>query len=64
MTSTRISSIVAVALFASAAGTAPSHAGFGDNDQQRQERWLDIQKTIFGDKTSKVDDAAVKLGAR
>ena len=52
-----------MALAALGASVAPSYAGFGDNDQDRQARWLDIQKTIFGDKTAKVDDSAVKLDA-
>ena len=41
----------------------PSHAGVGDSDKERQERWVEIQKTIFGDKSAKTDDAAVMLDA-
>ena len=64
MKSARISVLtLGVALAATGATVLPSHAGFGDNDQERQGRWVDIQKTIFGDKTAKVDDAAVKLDA-
>ena len=40
-----------------------AHAGVGDSDQERAERWQDIQKSIFDGKTAKVDDAAVKLDA-
>ena len=46
-----------------ALATGPSRAGVGDSDQERQARWVDIQKAIFGDRTAKTDDAAVKLDA-
>ena len=52
-----------LALAATGATILPSHAGVGDNDQERQERWVDIQKTVFGDKTAKTDDTAIKLDA-
>ena len=64
MTTTTASVLtLGLALAAVGAGVAPSQAGFGDNDQERQARWVDIQKTIFGDKLSSVDDSAVKLDA-
>ncbi len=43
--------------------TVPALAGFEDSDQQRQERWQDLQKQIFDGKTAKVDAAAIKLDA-
>lgn len=38
-------------------------AGVDDSDQQRQERWQELQKDIFGGKTVKTDDNAIKLDA-
>ena len=45
------------------AATVPSHAGVGDGEKERQDRWVDIQKTVFGTRTAKTDDAAIKLDA-
>ena len=58
-------SVAALALgFAAAAlATGPSRAGVGESDQERQARWVDIQKAIFGDRVAKPDDAVVKLDA-
>ena len=39
----------------------PAYAAAGDTDQQRQERWGDLQKSIFGDKAPVTDDAAIQL---
>ena len=40
---------------------APAFAGADDTDQQRQERWQDLQKQVFKDKVPTIDDAAVHL---
>ena len=55
-----IAGIGAVALTAS---VVPSFAGFGDTDQDRQSRWQDLQKQIFGGKTATTNDQAVQLDA-
>ena len=52
-----------LALAATAATIAPGHAGVGDSDKERQDRWVDIQKSVFGDRAAKTDDAAVQLDA-
>lgn len=52
-----------VALAALLAATAPAWAGVNDTDQERQARWQDLQKSIFGDKTATTDDKAVQLDA-
>ena len=52
-----------LALAAVTATVAPSLAGFNDTDQERQERWQDLQKQIFGDKKTTTDDNAVMLDA-
>ena len=54
---------VAIALLAIGATVGPSFAGFGDSDQQRQERWQDLSKQIFDGKTPTADGAAVTLDA-
>ena len=54
---------VGVAGAALLAGPVAAYAGVGESDQERAERWQDIQKSIFDGKTAKVDDAAVKLDA-
>ena len=41
----------------------PGRAGVGESDQERAERWQDIQKSIFDGKTATTDDAVVKLEA-
>lgn len=56
-----LSGAVTVALFGGF--VAPTYAGFGDNDQERQARWESIEKAIFGDKVAKPDNAAIKLDA-
>jgi sulfur-oxidizing protein SoxY len=55
--------VACAAMSALAATTAPGRAGVGDTDQERQARWQDLQKTIFGDKKVRSDDAAVTLDA-
>jgi sulfur-oxidizing protein SoxY len=50
-----------VGLAGAAAVTMPALAGVGDTDQERQARWQDLQKSIFGTKTPRQDDAAIKL---
>ena len=42
---------------------APAFAGVEDTDQQRAERWQDLQKQIFDGKTAKIDNAAITLDA-
>lgn len=56
---------IAAALAASvlAASVVPAFAGVEDSDQQRQDRWNELQKQLFDGKTAKPDDAAVKLQA-
>ena len=44
-------------------GVAPAFANPGDTDSERQARWQDLQKSIFGDKSPTVDDKAVQLDA-
>ena len=64
MTSTKAALLSAgLSLAALSATITPSHAGFGDGNKERQDRWVDIQKGIFGARTAKVDDAAVTLEA-
>ena len=53
----------ALATSAVAVAALPARAGTDDSDQQRQERWQDLQKQIVDGKTAKVDDAAIKLDA-
>jgi sulfur-oxidizing protein SoxY len=50
-----------VGLAGTAAATLPAYAGVGDTDQEREARWQDLQKSIFGTKTPRQDDAAIKL---
>ena len=52
--------IAAVALTAT---VLPAMAGVEDTDQQREARWQDLQKQIFGDKTATADDKAIQLDA-
>jgi len=42
---------------------APAAAGFGDNEQERAQRWQEIQKAIFDGKVAQPDAAAVTLDA-
>ena len=58
-------SLLTIGVVSAALLTGPlaASAGVGDSDQERAERWLDIQKSIFDGKAAKVDDAAVKLEA-
>lgn len=63
MTKGKIIFTAGIAFAAMAASVAPSVAGVGDTDQQRQERWQDLQKQIFGDKTATADDKAIQLDA-
>ncbi len=58
-----IAVVAAAGLAALTASVAPAFAGFGDNDQERQAHWADIQKQLFGGKTARTDDAAVTLDA-
>ena len=44
-----------------AALAGPALANAGDTDQQRQERWQDLQKEVFKDRVPAIDDAAIKL---
>ena len=52
---------LAVGMIAAVAG--PAFANAGDTEQQREERWQDLRKEIFKDRTPTVDDAAVQLDA-
>ena len=58
-----IAVVAAAGLAALTASVAPAFAGVGDNDQERQAHWTDIQKQLFGGKTARTDDAAVTLDA-
>ena len=62
MTSFRIAAL-ALAASAIASTAVPAFAGVEDTDQQRQERWQDLQKQIFDGKIAKTDDNAIKLQA-
>ena len=62
MKSTNLSALsFGVALAAMTASVVPCHAGFGDSEQQRDQRWQELEKTIFDGKTATPDDSAVKL---
>ena len=61
-TSIRIAAL-ALATSAFACAAVPAFAGVEDTDQQRAERWQDLQKQIFDGKTAKDDDSAIKLDA-
>ncbi len=61
--SIRIAAAAALAASVFVTVAVPAFAGVEDSDQQRQERWQDLQKQIFDGKTAKVDDGAIKLDA-
>lgn len=63
MSKTKQILIAGLAVAAVSASVLPSFAGVGDTDQERQDRWKDLQTTIFGAKTAKTDDAAIQLDA-
>lgn len=63
MTRTKALLVVGFSALAASAGALPAYAGVGDTDQERADRWIDLQKSIFGDKSAKTDDAAVSLDA-
>ena len=56
----RLNAMSVVAVVAGLAGLAatavPAVAGFGDNDQERQAHWVDIQKQLFEGKTVQAGD--------
>lgn len=52
---------IGLAVAALNAAVLPAIAGVEDSDQQRNNRWLDLQKQIFNGKQAKTDDNAVKL---
>lgn len=54
---------LALATTAFAYAAVPAFAGVEDSDQQRTERWQELQKQIFDGKTATPDDAAIKLDA-
>lgn len=54
---------IGVAFAALAATTTASFAGFEDSDQDRVQRWQEIEKTIFDGKIAKPDESAIKLDA-
>ena len=63
MKSTAIILSTGLALAGFAAAITPAAAGVEDSAQQRAQRWQDLEKQIFGDKTATTDDKAVQLDA-
>lgn len=56
--------VASFATLACAAPLAGAFAGVEDTDQERAQRWKDLQSSIFGEgKTAKVDDQAIQLDA-
>lgn len=54
---------IGLALAATTLGVLPALAGFGDSDQQRDQRWQELSKQIFDGKTPTPDNQAVTLDA-
>ena len=63
MSKTKHALLACIAIAALTATAVPSFAGFGDTDQERQQRWQDLEQTMFGNKTATTDDQAVQLDA-
>lgn len=63
MSKTKQVLIAGLAVAGMAAAIVPSFAGVGDTDQERQQRWQELQGTIFGNRTATTDDKVVQLEA-
>ena len=63
MTTRTLACTAGLAAMAVILSASPGQARFGENEQDRQAHWVEIQKAMFDGKTVKVDDAAVKLDA-
>ena len=61
MTARKTSTILALGLAFAAGSVLPAFAGVGESDQEREQRWSDLSKQIFGGKTPTKDDKAVKI---
>ncbi len=59
----RLMFALGLTLSAPALAPAPVLAGATDSDEERGARWVEIKKTIFGDRTVEANDSAVKIDA-